>query len=329
MHRRRETLGDRRRRGMDAGRGSTQRPATITSRQRPRRGWRTPARRAGASAGTPSSAGPRAVDHQRVGARARRRGPSARCAGRGGAAGERARRTGARRVDGRPRSRRGGDVAPPPRQALAVLEQAQLLAPVARDVAVGADRQRHAGGEPAAAGRRRPSPRLASVLGQSTTPAPLRATASISAGVAWVAWTSCQRASSSAFARQPLDRPRAGGGEAVVDLARSARRRGCGSARRSLGAALGQLGDRRRRARRAASGSPRRRSTQRPAGGARSPRAAPARPPADAGEAALVVAQRRLRRSRRARRAPAAASGRCRRRRRRRPAPTTSSSGSA
>ena len=42
----------------------------------------------------------------------------------------------------------------------------------------------------------RPSPRLASVPGQITTPAPLRATASISAGRAWVAWTSCQRASS-------------------------------------------------------------------------------------------------------------------------------------
>ena len=58
-------------------------------------------------------------------------------------------------------------------------------------------------GTPAASQRgrsARPSPRLASVLGQITTPAPLAATASISAGVACVACTSCQRASSGARA---------------------------------------------------------------------------------------------------------------------------------
>ena len=65
----------------------------------------------------------------------------------------------------------------------------------------------------------RPSPRLASVLGQRTMPAPLAATAAISCAVEWVAWTSCQRASRPAFANEPLDRPRAGRADALVDLA--------------------------------------------------------------------------------------------------------------
>ena len=56
-----------------------------------------------------------------------------------------------------------------------------------------------ASGTPAASQRgksHKPSPRLASVPGHSTTPAPLAATALISCGVACVACTSCQRASS-------------------------------------------------------------------------------------------------------------------------------------
>ena len=64
----------------------------------------------------------------------------------------------------------------------------------------------------------RPSPRLPSVDGQMTTPAPLRATASISSRVLCVACTSCQRASSARVPRQPFDRPLAGGLQAVVDL---------------------------------------------------------------------------------------------------------------
>ena len=53
----------------------------------------------------------------------------------------------------------------------------------------------------------RPSPRLASVLGHSTMPAPVAATASISARLTWVACTRCQRASMVNACAGPWPRP--------------------------------------------------------------------------------------------------------------------------
>ena len=88
--------------------------------------------------------------------------PQRALAGGRGAARERRARTAARRVDATPSSGAAATLRCAPRQALAVFEQAQLLAPVARRLAVGADRDRHAGGEPAGqvgAGRRRGWPR--------------------------------------------------------------------------------------------------------------------------------------------------------------------------
>ena len=194
------------------------------------------------------------------------------------------------------------------------------------DLAVGADRERHAGAEPAG----QVGEAVAEVgLGaraerrcRRRSPRPRRSPAR----VAWVACTSCQRASSRpsrtshSIGRAPVAR------EAVVDLARSARRRGCGSARRS-----------RRRASPARRSTPalaarsewiaRPASTQRPRRRARMRRAASTRLRAPTSESGAGRRAARRRRSRRARTAPAGASGRCRRRRRRRRAPTTSPAG--
>ena len=109
----------------------TQRPATITSRQGRVGAARRPARRAGdrrRRRAAPASLG---IDHQRVGARADDQ-PPARLAGRGGAARDVRGRTGARRSTRRRPSGAAATLRSAQRQALAVLEPAQLLAPVAR-----------------------------------------------------------------------------------------------------------------------------------------------------------------------------------------------------
>ena len=326
MHRRRETLGDRRRRGMDpvADRPSGRRPSRRASGRPGLENTSASSRCVGRHA---EQRGLVAVDHQRVGARARRRGPSARSRPR------RRRRRAARgeqALGGRrpARLRRGGDVALAQRQALAVFEQRSS----SRQSRVTWLSEPIDSGTPAASQRGRsgrPSPRLASVLGHSTTPAPLRGHR-VDLGRRGVRGMHQLPARiERRLARQPLDRPRAGGGDAVV-----APRAVCSATWMWIGPAsplqpLASSRDRRRPTRRAASGSPRRHSTQRPARRARSPSR-------DCqhvvGRGARSGAGRRAapaRRSRRARTAPAAASGRCRPRPRHRPAPSDIASGSA
>ena len=130
-----------------------------------------------------------------------------------------------------------------------------------------------------------------------------------------------------ALASQPLDRPRAGGGEAVVDLAGLLGDVDVDRPGEAVGERCAARRDRVRARARAASGSPGRRRAAAGRGARSRCAAADTSPPAKRGSAAGRRAARRLRRSRRARRAPAASSGRCRRRRRRRPAPTTSPAG--
>ena len=294
-------------------------------RARPARRWRTPGRRACATAGTPRSRRAAASSTSSVGARAARRPQRPRPAA-VRAAGEHARRTAARRWRGvRPGCR--GDIALAQRQALAVFEPAQFFGPVARDLAVRADRQRHAGGQPAAAGRtgrRRGWPRCSGRARRRRRWRPRRRSRRASA---CVACTSCQRASSRPLARQPFDRPRAGGGQAVVDLGGLL---GDVDVDRP-GVAVGQAQQLARSTpapRRAANGSPRRRRRC----GRPQPRDARAAAPAPRRRRRRSGAGRRAApaaRSRRARTAPAAASGRCRLRRPRRPAPSASVSGSA
>ena len=142
-------------------------------------------------------------------------------------------RRAARRSTAMPSSGAAATLRSALRQALAVFEPAQLLAPVARRRGCrsrsSAARRRRAS-RAGRRGRRRGWPRCSGRgRRRRRSPRPPRSPR----GVACVAWTSCQRASSRPSRTQPLDRPRAGGGEAVVDLAASARRRGCGSARRN------------------------------------------------------------------------------------------------
>ena len=170
--------------------------ATAAGRAaRPRRG-RPPARRRARPARGPSAARPpRAALPARVRAN--------RCSA----------------LDVTARLRRGGDVALPPRQALAVLQPAQLLAPVAGDVAVGADRQRHAGGEPAGqVGEAVAEVRLGARAEHDAGAAP-RHRGDL-AGVAVGGVDELPARIEQALARQPFDRPRAGGGEAVAHLRR-------------------------------------------------------------------------------------------------------------
>ena len=269
-------------------------------------GWRTPACRAGVGSDRPA---PRlAVDHQQVGTRTGC-SPHAESGGAAtaGSALEQARRGGRLAALGR-----GGHVAPAQREALAVFEQAQLLAPVARRPGC---RSRSTAARRAASQRGRsgrPSPRLASVLGHSTTPAPLAATASISAGVACVACTSCQRASSATCsASHSIGRRPVAATQSSTSAVCSATWMWIGP--RVAGAALRQLRDRRRPRPRAASGSRRRRRRAARAARARRRAARARRRPWWRSGAGRRAARRR--RSRRVRTAPAAASGRCRRRR--------------
>ena len=123
-------------------------------------------------------------------------------------------------------------VAPAQRQPLAVFEPAQLLGPVARDLAVGADRQRHAGGQPA----RQVGQAVAEVglrcSGRARRRRRCAATASISAGVAVRGVHQLPARVERRMARQPLDRPRSRWRRGSRRPRRSVRRRGCGSARR-------------------------------------------------------------------------------------------------
>ena len=67
---------------------------------------------------------------------------------------------------------------------------------------------------------RKPSPRFASVVGQTQIRAPASASRSSSASFAWVAWTTVVRGPRQPVAREQLDRPDAVLGEALLDLAR-------------------------------------------------------------------------------------------------------------
>ncbi len=217
----------------------------------------------------------------------------------------------------------GGDVALAPRQALAVFEQAQLLAPVAGRLAVGADRHRHAGGEPAGQ------------VAEAVAEVGLGARAQDDAGAARRDGGDLLRGRvggvdelparvEPALADEPFDRPRAGRADALVDLDRLlgdvdvdrpgesfGERRERGDLRRARGA---QRVDREPRI------------DERPCRRAN----ALARPRTSRAPTSEIGAGRRAGRRRQsppARRAPAGSSGRCRRRRRRRRAPTTSPAG--
>ena len=74
---------------------------------------------------------------------------------------------------------------------------------------------------------RKPSPRFASVVGQAHTVDPPAASRSSSWSVTWVACTIVVRSVKMPDVGQQLDRPHAVLGQALVDLARAARWRGC------------------------------------------------------------------------------------------------------
>ena len=234
---------------------TTQRPATITSRHG-RPGLENTSASSSASAACRAAPWSSHVDHQQIGARAAPQAPAPH-AGRRGAAGEHA-RTSRSAVDGAPAcgaaatlrwrsarrwpysSRRSSSrharvtwLSEPIDSGTPAASQPGRSAQAVAEVGLGARAQHDAGaarGHRVDLGRRR-------VRGVHQLPARVERH----------------------FAGQPLDRPRAGGGEAVVDLARSARPRGCGSGRRSLRPAARSSRDRRRPRRRAASGSRRRR----------------------------------------------------------------------
>ena len=309
-------------RGLSSAHRTAQRPATSTSRERPRRAGEHQRVEQVLRRRHAEQAGVFGVEHQQVGARARRKpqrpNPAARPPPASSAL-EQTRR--GRRLAARGRGgRRCAGAAP----GAGRIRASAVPRPGARDLAVRADRQRHAARPASAAGR--PGRRRGWLRwsGRARRRRRCAATASISAGVACVACTSCQRASSALCARQPFDRPRAGGGQAVVDLGGllgdvdvDRHRRRC-RARRSAAIDAG-------RARRAANGSPRRRSVRRGrcrACALQRQHAVARRWRSGAGRRAA-----RLRRSRRARTAPAAWSGRCRRRRPHRPAPRPASAG--
>jgi hypothetical protein len=115
------------------------------------------------------------------------------------------------------------------RQALAVFQPAQFLRPGARDLAVGAHRQRRAAVQPAAAGRSGRRPGWPRCPGRSPRRRRCRRHGVDLAGVAWVACTSCQRASGAAWrASHSIGRSRWRPGSRRPR--RSARRCGCGAA---------------------------------------------------------------------------------------------------
>ena len=188
------------------------------------------------------------------------------------------------------RSRRlslGQHVAGAVREPLRVFELPQLLGGAEIwTLESRADAEAPAGGEEAAPSKM-PSPRLASVIGHSPATAPRRGDAARSRrAVMWVAWIRHQRASTASVVEQPLDRPRAGPGEAVLDLLHllgdvDVDRPVAASARRSRRARRGVTARRLNAARR------RRTASSRP----RSPRAARLE---QAGEAVEVVEEAAL-----------------------------------
>ena len=215
---------------------------------------------------------------------------------------------------------RGRDVACATHQALAVFEQAQLLAPVARRLAVGADRDRHAGGEPAGQVR------------EAVAEVGLGARAQDDAGAARGDGGDLLRRRvrrvdelparvEASFANEPFDRPSAGRADALVDLAGLL---GDVDVDRP-GEAIGERRQRRDRCRAGRAQRVDREPGIDAAAGARPGSVAPPRTsPRPTSESDAGRRAGRRRRSPRARTAPAGSSGRCRHRRPHRRAPTTS-----
>ena len=193
---------------------------------------------------------------------------------------------------------RGGDVALASREPLTVFDETQLLAPVARRVAVGAERERHAGREPA----RQVEQAVAEVGLGARTDDDARAARCDGFDLRRRSRASHARAASADRARAP---PATRSAVARSPRGRrrprpSARRRGCGSARRVRARARRASGCR-RHSPRAASGwrGPNRRAAGPTLRCVARPRLCP--PPRRGSVAGSRAAARRSRSARRAR----------------------------